>query len=259
MHWGKAITRQLGPACLAAALLVAPASFAASTTPAVLAKAPVKVDLVSRGRAGDAPGVTQGIELQGEIVVDTIAQDDGWRSMRMRLDLSCPTRSVWIREFQVFPEAGRSGVARAQPAPDHWMRPGHGAYLEGVVKALCGEAPAPGLQPVSAVIATPQAQTAPLAPSTAVPSATAAPAATLARYVAQIRAAPNETEARAALDGLSQIAGLSTTGLDLHVEQAHVHGQLYFRALIGGLASAADAKAFCAAVEGANGACFVRR
>jgi hypothetical protein len=242
---------------MALGLLAGLAAHAQAATPVaeglVVGKAPIRIVVVARGARGDAPGLVKGIDVEGDITNDVFAEDTGWRSMRMRLDVSCLTRSAWIRDFKSFDTLRRAGPSQTERVPDGWARPSRGAYLEGVIDAICG-AGAKALRPVDAALEVRKGPNVP-SPPRPEPTATASPAG----FVVQIAAASDEAGARAALAALSDVASPSTVGLNPYVAPARVRGRLVFRALVGGLSTPADAQAFCAAIQRAKGACFVHR
>jgi hypothetical protein len=109
---------------------------------------------------------------------------------------------------------------------------------------------------------------APAAPRTTVAAAppSAAPAAVpstpFPRHagvgVVQIAAFPSAAESEQALGAFAQTAAGQAPGLSRRIEPARVRGVLYYRAIIAGFGSTAEASALCAAIKKAGGDCFVR-
>jgi hypothetical protein len=74
----------------------------------------------------------------------------------------------------------------------------------------------------------------------------------------QITAAGSDAGARQALAGLSAKLGGAMAGRSTRVEPAQVAGRTFYRALVTGFGSAADAGRFCETLKGRGQACFVR-
>lgn len=224
--------------------------------------------LLRSGASDPKNGAVEGVEVQGEITDDDLAAQRGWRSMRLRLDVACPGRRAFVRQFVVFTGHNRMGSMIARPAPAGWVQPSPGAYLNPVIDAVCPAriaAVAADLQvvkpspPKLSPAITPPLATGPLRTAGAGPPA--APSVTPAQagpITVQVNASPDEAGARAILDELSKTPGLSLTGLSLHVAPAQVRGAQVYRALVTGLDSRAAARAFCASVRQGGGACFLR-
>ncbi len=224
------------------------------------------VIILGRGAPDKIPGRIAGVEVQGEVIDEALAQDRGWRSIRTQVDIACDERKTEVRKVDVFALHNLLGTAYNVPAPSGWMRPAQGAYLSAVVDAVCGAEPTadPIRLTEQAVPPAPPVPVQPAAPA-ATPGVIAAapplpppspPAAGL--ITVQVNASPDAAGASAALATLMRINTLSLGGLNLHVESAQVAGRKVYRALVTGLATRAAGRDFCVAVSKAGGACFVR-
>jgi hypothetical protein len=222
------------------------------------------VIILDRGSPAKTPGRVDGVEVQGEVIDEALAQDRGWRSIRTRVDIACDERKTQVRKVDVFAQHNLLGAAYNVPAPSGWMRPAQGAYLSAVVDAVCGGEPTaepirlteqdkPPAPPVPAMAAAPSA-----APSPSAAAPPSPPPAGAGLVTVQVNASPDAAGASAALAALMRIHTLSLGGLNLHVEPAQVAGRQVYRALVTGLATRAAGRAFCADVSKAGGACFVR-
>ena len=58
--------------------------------------------LLRQPKPPNAQGVINGVELQGEVTDERTASDYGWRSMQMKLDISCKERSGHVLSMSVF-------------------------------------------------------------------------------------------------------------------------------------------------------------
>ena len=75
--------------------------------------------------------------------------------------------------------------------------------------------------------------------------------------VVQIAAFQTPVEAQHALAAFAQTTLGQTQGLSPRIETARVKGVVYYRAVLDGFGTVADASAFCGSVKAAGGACFV--
>lgn len=229
---------------------------------AVVAVTPdIAVAVIRRGvRSGD---IVEGVELQGEIVDESLEPTRTWRSMRTVLDATCHTRTVRIDRMDVFPQHDRKGAPTPARTPTGWIQPSPEAYLSDVLAAVCDHAP-----PAGERIAAVQSKAPPSAPVAAAPpdaparltpvtDLVAAPPTISGAALVQIAALPTREEAQAALKALTDRTPLSA-GLEARIEEAVVHGRRWRRAQVTGFASIEDAQRFCATVRGAGGTCFVR-
>jgi hypothetical protein len=235
---------------------------------------------LKRGAPGDRAGLIAAVEIQGEVVDETLAVQRGWRSMRLVLDIDCANRKTFVRQFDVYADHDRAGEARNLPAPGGWVRPAQGAYLNAVIDARCGDAPgeagmaedartapaptrAPAANAMLVAVKTQPARApetpapAPITPRPALKPAPAA-AAEPPMVAIQIKASPDQAEAQAALDRLFKRQDWDLKGLTSRIEPAQVRGQTFYRALVVGLDGHAAAKALCGRIVEDGGACFVR-
>lgn len=240
-----------------------PARAVVSVTPEIA------VALVGRGTAAAGHHI-EGVELQGEVLDEDLAQSRGWRSMRLTLDLACADGGTRARKMMVYAGHDRSGAAREAPTPMGWIQPKSGAYLEQVVGALCGTASAtaaagPVPSPPAAAPARPTptaaqirlrpAQT-DITPPSAVIRAPARPAA--AGLSVQLAATPDAAAAEAAkTPAIVRLIG-ARPGLAFRVEPSQVSGRQVYRATVSGFAGRDQARNFCAAARAAGGDCLVR-
>ena len=231
---------------------------------------------LNRGAPGKTAGLIEGVEVQGEVIDPLLAQQRGWRSMRLTLDIACSDHKARVRAFQVFTDHDAGGARADRPVPGGWMRPSDGADLNAVIDALCGPSatreataakltradPAMDAGPASPNLAsTPSSKAAPTPPSpkpAPIPAVAAQGAQVAASATAQVNASPDRADAQAALDRAIGHGDPALARLTPHVEPAQVHGRQMFRALVSGFATRAEAKAFCDRVQAAGGACFVR-
>jgi hypothetical protein len=247
---------------------------------AIVSVAPeMVIALLAHGGGPGPDGSIQGVDIQGEVADEALAQARGWRSMRTRLAVNCRTRAVSIERMDKYLDHDRKGPSTQAPTPQGWSRPSDGAYLADVVAALCGLAsPGPAAQPQRQPVLVAQVPVAQV-PVAQVPVAKAPvaqipvakpretplpPAPSVARTaapihgpVAQIAALPTYPEAEAALKALVVRSPL-LAGLNTAIEAVVVNGRRYQRAEVTGFTSREDAGRFCARVRGRGGACFVR-
>jgi cell division septation protein DedD len=247
---------------------------------AVVSSTPEFIVALLRRGSKDAGGVVSNVEIEGEIIDDTLIQTRGWRSMRTSLRVNCLNQKTRIDAMDIYAEHGRRGGGTPAKIPAGWVQPSDGAYLMDVVGAVCGgagsrvPAPIPTTTPVQVAAAEPQTPPpaslsyarppAPSSPPAALSGPAPQPAAPMAApsrrpgaALVQIAALPTQEEAEAALKALTDHTPLSA-GLSTRIEPAVVHGKRYYRTQITGFSSADDAERFCAQIRGSGGACFVR-
>jgi hypothetical protein len=95
------------------------------------------------------------------------------------------------------------------------------------------------------------------APIAAAPARPVAAKHTSGSGVVQIAAFQTGAEAQQALAAFAQTALGQTPGLSPRIETARVKGVVYYRAVLDGFGTIADASAFCGSIKAAGGACFV--
>ena len=123
------------------------------------------------------------------------------------------------------------------------------------------DAPMPSGRPVAVVAATPPPRPAPTTPRLPATPATTVPSQAPRRPgvgVVQIAAFPTAAESEQALGAFAQTQAGQSPGLSRRIETARVKGVLYYRAVIAGFGSTAEASALCAEIKKSGGDCFVR-
>ncbi len=122
------------------------------------------------------------------------------------------------------------------------------------------DTPMPAGRPAPVAAAAPPPRQSSMAPRPA-PTPAVASAETSRRPgvgVVQIAAFPTAAESEQALGAFAQTQAGQTPGLQRRIETARVKGVLYYRAVIAGFGSTAEAGALCAEIKKSGGACFVR-
>ena len=84
-------------------------------------------------------GILEGAELKGEVVSETVAAANGWRSMSVFLDISCLSRRDRVRSMVVYAEHDRKGAAKNLEPPSEWIVPNFVTYGGAVVRYFCGD------------------------------------------------------------------------------------------------------------------------
>jgi cell division protein FtsN len=248
----------------------------------------VKPEIVVAIRDRDAlkPGEGgQKVRLQGEAADEEMADRLGYRSMRSAVEINCETRRDRVVEMEVFPQHDLKGPGQKRAVPGGWVQPSEDAYLADVIRTVCRapravqaqaqtDAEAPQLRPTLSATAKPSPHPAPAVLAKATPPAppaapakvetprlmtlvtAAAPVATptaAGALQAQVGALDTEADARRALDKLALPSGIST-----RIETATVGGRIYYRAVVAGFATPAQAKAFCAEQRRRAAPCMIR-
>ncbi len=216
------------------------------------------VAVVSRGSPGKA-GRLEGVELQGEVLDEAFAEARGWRSMRLKVDITCGDGGTWVRRMTVYPGHNHAGDLRAAATPVGWVRPKAEAYLGQAMIALCGPAPAAdaGLAPEPRSSAKAPPALRPAIMTTAVDATPPTPFAAGGPMV-QIAASPVEADAQRARAGAASRLLKTNPGLVFHVDPAVSAGKPVYRALVSGFSGKAAAQNWCADLRQAGGACFLR-
>lgn len=224
----------------------------------------VKPDIVVAIRDRDGlvartPG--EKVRLQGDVVDDEAAQRLGYRSMRSLVEINCETRRDRVVEMEVFSEHNLKGAGQKRALPGGWVQPSEDAYMADVVRAICRAAPQrsdppPPPEPSPAVlkpaiVATPPKPTPRPAPQSIAPPVTP----TRGNLAVQVGALDTATAAHRTLSGL---AGLIAAPLATQVQPARIGERTFYRALVAGFRSRAEANTFCAAVTRQGGSCFIR-
>jgi len=123
------------------------------------------------------------------------------------------------------------------------------------------DAPMPANRPATVAAAAPPPQSQPAMTPRSAPTYAAAPSQAPRHAgvgVVQIAAFPTAAESEQALGAFAQTPAGQTPGLSRRIETARVKGVLYYRAVIAGFGSTAEAAALCAEIKQSGGACFVR-
>jgi hypothetical protein len=242
------------------------------------------VAIRSRGVKGPG-GIVEGVELHGEVLDPGAVPDMGFASMRSRVDVDCANRRDRVVSMEVFASAGLEGEPERRTVPGGWVQPSPQAYLADVMRAVCGLRRSPDVQVASLAqdsdlpIATAVPKRPALRPAigmTPAPTETAAPPAPKPatpkppQKAAEARAkAPARTGSvsaqvaalgsrAAAEQTLNKVARLAPAGISTRVEPATVDGRDFYRALVQGFDTRAEASRFCRAVVAGGGDCFVR-
>ena len=95
-------------------------------------------------------GILEGAELQGEVTNESVAELNGWRSMRVILDISCLSRRDRVRSMVTYSGQHQQGAATVLEPPRDWIVPNLSTYGGAVISYFCG---ARGLAGRSRVIA----------------------------------------------------------------------------------------------------------
>jgi hypothetical protein len=261
----------------------------------VAVKPDVMVAIVRPGLRNRASDIVENVVVQSEAADEASAQAAGWRSMRSEVDIACNTRSNRFRRVSLYSGHNLSGTARGHAPPEGWIHPTSKAPMFDVIAAVCGAAPLtvppnqivaqvpPPVQvaqaatarrsqslvgadlpepdsPMPARVATATATPMPTqsqAPVAAAPARSVAARRRLGSGVVQIAAFQSGAEAQQALAAFAQTTLGQTPGLSPRIETARVKGVVYYRAVLDGFGTVADASAFCGSVKAAGGACFV--
>jgi hypothetical protein len=257
------------PVCLLLISAVSPRTALGSPRQTVVGFEPDMISVLLKPPIRDRKTlILEGAELQGEVTSEAAADQSGWRSMRVTLDISCAARGDRVRSMEVFTEHNAQGVGKILTPPTNWIAPSPHTYGWDTVAYLCG----PARQGEAVHAALPQVDTsersptAPEIPEKAqTPPEKSDPPAPARSNVdragsasVQVGSTTVEADAAAILAKLKGLYGSSFTRLQTRIEKADVHGQTHFRAIVFGFPDAAAAGSFCSAAHPANG-CIVRR
>ena len=126
---------------LAAVALVMPAPAArASSPPKIIGFGPDLIIVLSKPPTRDKSGVLEGAVLQGEVVSETTAAVNGWRSMRATFDISCADHADRVRAMTVFSQHNNLGQPAALTPPKDWIEASQNTtYGLAVIKYFCGD------------------------------------------------------------------------------------------------------------------------
>ena len=222
--------------------------------------------VVSTFPAGGGQGprvVIRAEALNGETHART-----GALSWHVSLSADCQNRRVRLGDTTGYPERNLLGERRVlREAETEWRAPEPGTALDNAWRAACDPRFAGPFQSASLKVAQADAAAPPPpaavaeAPSVAAPPPRTGPApkpAPIARRAAsggpisvQVGAFADQGSANAALARLA-------AGQPHGTERAVVGGRTWYRAVVGGFASAEEASRFCAARLAQGGACLVR-
>lgn len=230
-------------------------------------------------------GIIRGVELHGEVIDPAVVSDMGFSSMTSRVDVDCAHRRDRVVSMEVYPAPGLEGRPERRPVPGGWVQPSPQAYLADVLRAVCGLRrgpevqvasladepdlpiataapkrptlrPAIGLEPppVKAVVPAPapaQARPQPQPPKPA-PAKALSGSGPIAVQVAAVGSHAAAQRAAAAA------AKLAPRGAVARVEPATVDGRGFYRALVRGFDTRAEASRFCKVLTARGEPCFVR-
>ncbi|MEO6338711.1 MAG: SPOR domain-containing protein [Caulobacteraceae bacterium] len=245
-----------------------------------------------------SPGSAElSVKVREEVLNADMVKAVGGRSALMSLKLDCGARRLKLESLEVRAGSNLMGAPKRQRGGD-WMAAPAGSYLADVVSAGCdpayrfpysavavqsaaprpaaaspappappkaiAQAPAPAPTPPPAAIpssaATPTAKTASLRPALNADAPPAAKAAVARGKVqAQVGAYPSPAVARAELAKLSSRFKAQMAGRPKRVEATAAKAPRFYRALVGGFATPAQAESFCQALRAEQRPCLVRR
>ena len=234
------------------------------------------------------------VKVREEVLNADMVKTVGGRSALMSLKLDCAMRRLKLETLEVREGSNLMGAPKRQRGGD-WMAAPAGSYLADVVSAGCdstyrypysavaapkpvsppqppaappkplAQAPAPAApaaSPPSAV--TPTAKGASLRPALGASTPPAAksvakPVLARGKVQAQVGAYPSPAIARAELAKLGSKFKAQMTGHPRRVEPTAAKAPRFYRALVGGFATPAQAEAFCQVLQAEQRACLVRR
>ena len=227
----------------------------------------VKPDIVVAMRDHDAvikTGANGKIRLRGEVVDEETAERLGYRSMRSTVEVNCETRRDRVVEMEIFSSHNLKGDSRRRTLPGGWVQPSEDAYMADVVRAACrlstpsqpqpkSEPPPkpPGPAPMSKPAPAPSQQVALKRLTVPAPQALARKD----RLEVQIGALDTTADAKRAV---AQLSGLIAPPLATEVLAASHNGRTFYRAVVTGFLSRAEAIRFCDKVTLQGGRCFIR-
>jgi len=234
------------------------------------------------------------VTIRSEVISRQTVADAGHTSWRADVDVDCTGARGKVNRILDYPQRNLQGAPREATITARWLTPPPGTHLDAVIRAVCEPAFQRPLVPVSQVAAAPPTRVdaapratvmsdAPPPAVAAPPSPTPPPAAppppaptvvasepaaapapppprprTTIRTAAQIAAADSEAQARQALAAIRRALGDGMAGLSTTVEPATVGTRTFYRALVHGFGSTAEATRFCDAAAARGKACFLR-
>jgi hypothetical protein len=234
------------------------------------------------------------VALRAEALSPEVFTREGSLSWNTAIDVDCARRR--IRQGPTTGYAARNLLYTGKPvrpADRDWMAPPAGSTLDSVWRAVCDKAfqrplagpEVAGAKPpvVAAEVAPPIAPPKPAPPKPALPGPAPPPAvalrpsvsprpvpppvaadaepsrpATLPSIAAQLSASSTEAAANQSLAAARRRYAEQMQNRTTRVARAVVGGKVYFRALVQGFTSAADAQGFCRSLNVTGQPCFVR-
>jgi hypothetical protein len=233
----------------------------------VVAVSPEALLAIMQSRVvGGAVAVT----VRGEALTPEVFARDKVLSWHATVQVDCAGRKV--RQGPTTGYAARNLLfegRQLRAADTDWIQPAAGEPLDQVRRAVCEtgfqspltDTPPPPLLPPAEPAPAPAPKTMAPAPPPTPPKAApqlAPRAVSRAGVSAQIAAAGSEAEAERALADLRARLPGRMDGLETRIVKAVVGGKTYHRAIIHGFPDKGAAIAFCAALQAAQQACFVR-
>ncbi len=244
------------------------------------------------GPTRSASGPELSVKVREEVLNADMVKTVGGRSALMNLKLDCATRRLKLETLEVREGSNLMGPPKRQSGGD-WMAAPAGSYLADVVSAGCdpsyrfpynavavqAPAPRPTAAAPAATASKAAVQTTPPVPhpATTTPTAKAAslrpalnaggppaakpakPAVARGKVQAQVGAYPSQAAARAELAKLSVKFKAQMAGHPKRIELTGTKAPRFYRALVGGFATPAQAESFCQALQAEQRPCLVRR
>jgi hypothetical protein len=211
-----------------------------------------------------APGLRRA-QVEAQALSAKAAARTGVLTWRMPLDIDCGSGRVKLGATVGY--ASRRGVGPAVPlraADAAWRQAPAGTQLDFLRKAACAR------REGTLTTSTNHQPTKPPPPPPAPAPAKTAPAprtlriahqapTTASGVAVQVISSPDKGEAETALRRLKGRFGPQTTGLEPAVARAEVRGATTYRGMLTGFSSRQAAASFCAELQGAKQACFLRQ
>jgi hypothetical protein len=232
------------------------------------------------------------VQIRAEVISPQIVAQAQRRSWAAEVDVDCKGSQAKVRQILDYPQRNLKGEAREASTSAQWISPSPGAHLYNLISAVCDEnyhrplsppvvptpavtpapilsapRPLPGGEAISTAVGRPvPAAPAPRAPEPA-PMPVQAPVAaepTLVRgarvqTAVQLGAADSDQKAQDLLAATRRQHAAQMQGLETKAVRVVVSGKVYYRALVAGFGSQAEAETLCRSIKAGGKDCLIRR
>jgi len=205
------------------------------------------------------------VDVRVESITPQSTDKLGGRSIRLRLNVRCDSKTVRLNFLDAYPGADLTGAPIHRAPPNDWALPKPNSYVADAVRLACDKtfrgpfaaiaAAAPEPPATPRIVAKPEPNAASAERAPALRDRTPLTGGSAAQIGAYSTAAMSEEAWRALKAALPD----RTNGLSNATTRVEVGGRIFFRAIVQGFPSTAAASAFCQTLKVSGRPCLVAK